>query len=115
MSSALAMLHLSMVHKFPRAFSWVPRRRRGQVGHADEGGIDTLVLAKDAPAFYAWLGQNVTPKDRSRYAYLESEMTLPGFRGRVLVLRGGWSREDAAALVRAIEPRVQCGTLSWAA
>ena len=114
MSSALAVLHLNMVHRFPRAFSWVPRRRRGQVGHAREGGTDTLVLARNAAAFYAWLGQNVPAEERSRYAFLESETTLSGFRGRVLVLRGGWSRKDVAALVAAIEPRVQCGTLSWA-
>ena len=115
MSSALAVLHLNMVHRFPKAFSWVPRRRRGQVGHTQEGSIDTLVLAKDAPAFYVWLGQNVEPSERSRYAYLESEATLSGFRGRVLVLRGGWTRTDVTALVRAIEPGVQCGHLSWAA
>lgn len=115
MSSAMAVLHLNMVHRFPRAFSWVPRRRRGQVGHVNEGGPDTLVLAKDAPAFYAWVGQNVAPGERSRYAFLESEETLSGFRGRVLVLRGGWSRKDVAGLVEAIEPGVQCGKLCWAA
>ena len=115
MSSALAVLHLSMVHKFPRAFSWVPRRRRGQVGHTHEGGIDALVLAKNAPAFYAWVGQNVAPRERSRYAYLESETMLSGFRGRVLVLKGGWSRKDVAELVRTVESGVQCGALSWAA
>ena len=115
MSSALAVLHLNMVYRFPKAFSWVPSRRRGQVAHDHEGSLDTLVLAKSAPAFYAWLGQNVAPDQRSRYAYLESEETLSGFRGRVLILPGGWSRKDVAVLVEAIEPGVQCGRLSWAA
>jgi len=115
MSSTLAVLHLSMVRRFPRAFSWVPRRRRGQVKHGSEGELNTLVLAKNAAAFYAWLGSHVPAAERGRYSYIESEKTLSGFQGRVLVLSGGWARHDVAELVGAIEPGVQCGRLSWAA
>ena len=115
MSSAIAAVHLNMVQRFPRAFSWVPRRRRRQVAHNIDAGPDTVVMAKSEPSFYAWVGQNVAPKDRSRFAYLASEDELVDFRGRVLVLPGAWNRKDAATLVQAIEPRVQCGQLSWSA
>ena len=115
MSSALAVLHLNIVYRFPKALSWVPRRRRGQAGVAGESSPDTLVLAKSAPAFHAWVGENVSPGERSRYAFLESEETLSGFRGRIQVISGGWSRRDVGRLVAAIEPAVQCGRMCWAA
>ena len=115
MSSAMAALHLGMVQRFPRAFSWVPQRRRKQVAHNIDAGPEVLVLAKSEPVYYAWVGQNVAPENRSRYAYLASREALVDFRGHVLVLPGAWNRKDAPALVEAIEPRVQCGQLSWAA
>jgi hypothetical protein len=75
---------------------------------------DTLVFAKSEAAFYAWVGQNVPADERARYEYLTHE-TLEGFRGRVLVISGAWARKDVAELVEAVEPRVQCGMLKWAA
>lgn len=115
MNGAVAALHLGMVQRFPRIVSWVPRRRRAQVRCNAQSGPDTLVLAKSEAAFYAWLGQKVPASERSRYTFLASTETLKGFRGRVLVLPGAWARKDAAELVEAIEPRVQCGRLQWAA
>jgi len=108
-------MHLGMVRSFPGAFSWVPRRRRGQVSHTQNGAVDTLVLSRNEAAFYAWRGRTVPAGDRSRFAYLASAEDLVGFRGRVLVLPGAWTREDVTTLVEAIEPRVQCGMMSWAA
>ena len=115
MSSTFAVLHLNMVYRFPRAFSWVPRRRRGQVSHHGDHFPHTLVLAKNAAAFDAWLERNVPPEERSRYAFLDTEEALEGFRGRVQILPGGWSRKDVGRLVAAIEPAVQCGRMRWAA
>lgn len=114
MKSALALMHLNMVHRFPAALSWVPRRRRGQAQGERRNELDTLVFAKSEAAFYAWLGQNVPAAERAQYEYLTQE-SLKEFRGRVLVISGASARKDAAELVEAVEPRVQCGMLKWAA
>ena len=79
MSSAFAVLHLNMVYRFPRAFSWVPRRRRGQVSHEGAHVPHTLVLAKNAEAFQAWLERKIPPEEREGYAFLDSEDDLKGF------------------------------------
>ena len=114
MKGTVAALHLGMVQRFPRLVNWVPRRRRAQVRSYNESGPDTMVIARSEAAFYAWLGQRPA-HERSRYAYLDSPEQLTEFRGRVYVLKGGWARKDAVQLVEAVEPRVQCGYVRWAA
>lgn len=115
MKGALAIMHLNMVHMFPRFLSWVPPRRRKQVRHADSGRPHTLVLARDLPRYHAWLGQNVPAAERKDYAFLSGEDDLEGFRGRIALLPGAWRRPDVGEVVEAVEPRVQCGAVRWAA
>ena len=115
MRYAMAVMHLSIARHFPQIMSWVPRRRRAAGPHAANDGPDTLVLARSEPAFHAWLGLNIPAGERRRYAYLAAPEDLRGFRGRVLVLPGAAARHDASDLVEAIEPRVQCGAVRWAA
>jgi hypothetical protein len=115
MRSALTTVHLGMVQLFPRVLSWVPPRRRGQLRTTQSDGPHTRVLAPDEARYWAWLGQNVPPGDRSGYAYLAHVSDLDGFRGQVRVLRGAASRKDAPELVEAIEARVNCGAVRWAA
>jgi len=115
MRTAWTRAHLGMVKMFPRALSWVPPRRRRQVRPEGAVGPHTRVLARDEPHFHAWLGQNVPARERRRYAYLASPHDLTGFRGRVLVLSGSGRRTDATDVVAAVEARVQCGAVRWAA
>ena len=119
MRSALASAHLGMVRLFPGALSWVPARRRRQLrpdtATGGSTGPHTRVLARNEPQFHAWLGQNVSPVERRGYAYLARAQDLEEFRGRVLVLPGARGRADVAEVVEAVEARVHCGAVRWAA
>ncbi len=115
MNGTIAKLHLNVVQRFPRALSWIPPRRRNQVRTGNPAGPHTWVLARDEARFHAWLGQNVPAAERKGYAYLADPEELEGFRGPVLVLPGAWRRTDAAPMVDAIEKRVHCGAVRWAA